>query len=822
MQHLPTYKYCGLSFVLDKPGRHDRDYLIGGYSGNYFESCLNPLTRFQCEVRDLSSDTTSFLPETKVVVLLGQDALSKYFPNHNLFAYRGSPLKLNNIIYIPTFAPQDAYDRKDYENDDESEAENESEKDYQKTKRKNWRFWLRKDLQKACRILKAGHVNLYPLPQINRFPSSNEIVRVLSEAHPRERLVVDIETRRDKKITVLSFCFIPELFSADKNLVIYTVPITRYFNELAYSRLETAHILRGLAFAFNNNVVIGHNLYFDLFILAWQYRIPFPAMVFDTMLAHHRLYCEVEKSLGHCISLYTDLPYHKDEGVFEPKTPEQEQKLWSYNAKDVWTTALVYYKIREEAKLLPGAEASQSQVMRSQRPYMTMSFQGALVDTTALVDTYNSFSNRADQMKRVLKLMTGYEINPRSSQQVSKYLYDYLGLPKPDQDPTNETTLTKLYIKYGIPSIRIILDARGAGKLASSLKFKLWQNSRFTCIWKTSGTDTFRLGSSALLRFKQERGYGSNFQNWNKKIRHIITADVEKVLGQNDQAGAEALIVAYLCPPGKFRDLFLCKIKPHTYVAMHLVPEHWAKLLGVPNIDEYLHSPITALSSLPLWSKLNQLIKDSDDDPDPSKRYYYIGKQACHALNYDATWMMFQLNSLVKSEGALRLTDQEAKRIHHLYRGNLFLEITWWHEEVQQTLEKNDRVLRNLFGYPRRFGEFWGRELFKQAYAFIPQSTVGTITNLAITELSERVYNKDPLFTEARFSILNNNHDSILWQARKELAEDCSREVKKHIERELISFRGEKFKMGSEAQIGGNWGVYDEKKNPNGLKVVKI
>ncbi len=45
--------------------------------------------------------------------------------------------------------------------------------------------------------------------------------------------------------------------------------------------------------------------------------------------------------------------------------------------------------------------------------------------------------------------------------------------------------------------------------------------------------------------------------------------------------------------------------------------------------------------------------------------------------------------------------------------------------------------------------------------------------------------------------------------------------VKQHIERDLTNFKGEKFKMRSEASAGNNWGKYDTEnpdKNPNGMK----
>ncbi len=73
-------------------------------------------------------------------------------------------------------------------------------------------------------------------------------------------------------------------------------------------------MLRALAVALRDNTVVIHNALFDLFVLAYRYGIPAPPNVYDTMLAHHRLFPEVEKSLGHCISLYTDPTLSQERG----------------------------------------------------------------------------------------------------------------------------------------------------------------------------------------------------------------------------------------------------------------------------------------------------------------------------------------------------------------------------------------------------------------------------------------------------------------------------------------------------------------------------
>src|SRR6202020_159671 len=127
----------------------------------------------------------------------------------------------------------------------------------------------------------------------------------------------------------------------------------------------------------------------------------------------------------------------------------------------------------------------------------------------------------------------------------------------------------------------------------------------------------------------KDRGLGGNLQNIEKGQREIyvsdgwsneltakcqyylqsndlsIFTDEEKenlrIFIQTDCAGAEALIVAYLCYNGDYRQLFINGIKPHSFLGMHLFKDVWAKemlsagLIGPDsgfNIMELIECPI--------------------------------------------------------------------------------------------------------------------------------------------------------------------------------------------------------------------------------------
>lgn len=827
LRHKPSFAYSGLTIILDKPSRFDDNQLLSGIAGSAFEGFLNPISRFQCDIR-LSSDPTPFIEGTKVILALGEKSLELFKLNPgnkegaHLDNYRGTPVKYGDITVIASFTPQDSFDRRDYSKDEDNEDKDDTtdngEKGHQKTKRRNWRFWLYQDTRKAVRILRSGLCVAQRTFSYDYFPSADFVIKELSTRN-NEALFIDIETDKQQNLTCFGYSF-------GNSEVVHVVPWKRYTGELAYAPEDCRKIIQAIAKAFRDNVVVCHNGSFDWFVFAYKYRVAFPRKPHDTMVAWHRCYPEIEKSLGHLISYFTDCEYHKSDGVFDPKNAADENNLWVYNGKDVSRMRMVYEGLQQEIIKL-GATASVNQAMASIRPYLTVMFKGMRIDTEKFIKKFDECEARSEQLERCLKIITGRNLNPRSSQQVSKYLYEDLGLPCPDDEqPTKEETLLKLLTKKECPSVKVILAIRGERKLASSLKFRLWNNGydnyggdgydRLTCAYVITGTDTFRLGSRKLLKFRPDPGYGTNCQNWDSfksNKRSLVIADKGKVLGQTDQAGADAVIVAYGCVRnGHYRSLFLNGIKPHIYVAMQLFKEHWATVLDVKH-EDFSVLQIPELPKYKYWKDLVDIIKKDEVK-------YYIGKKSGHSFNYDQGPNTFQTVVLKETEGVVVIPLADCKAYRQLYKYELFPEIPEWHVKVQEEI-KSKRKLANLFGFERRFHQPFGDELWRQGYAFNPQSTVGSITNIAITELQERLEQGDELLNKAAFDILQNGHDSILWQANEDYALDVAKIVKEHLGKQF-THNGVTFKMGSETKIGYNWWSHDEVKNPSGMKEVKI
>lgn len=335
----------------------------------------------------------------------------------------------------------------------------------------------------------------------------------------------------------------------------------------------------------------------------------------------------------------------------------------------------------------------------------------------------------------------------------------------------------------------------------------LLQSPRTTTLYKLAGTETFRASSSKFF------GYGGNLQNIEKSARGMYWADDGKVLVQVDQSGAEALIVSYLCRPGKYRELFLNSVKPHVFVAMNVFLDKWKVICKDLDVESFVNTPIAELKKKQGWNDLDKVIKSSDNWS-ASERYYFIAKMIVHASSYGMKGPTFQLNVLEKSRGQVVLTKSQAD---HYLMGfhSVFPEIHEWHNWVLQELRATG-CLRNLFGFPRPLTGVLDDRDYKEWLAFCPQSTVGCITHIACAALQK--------FIQASgrdWDLLGNCHDSYLAQCPAGEEKELTAKMLEFMCQDLTSFRGEKFRMKAEAQIGRNWAPQKES-NPEGLVEVKL
>jgi DNA polymerase I len=176
-----------------------------------------------------------------------------------------------------------------------------------------------------------------------------------------------------------------------------------------------------------------------------------------------------------------------------------------------------------------------------------------------------------------------------------------------------------------------------------------------------------------------------------------------------------------------------------------------------------------------------------------SKEQRKIGKTIRHATNYSAG------PKVVASR--LGCSVKDAKLFLDRYH-MMVPQLRAWHQRIQHELRRT-RSLTNLLGRKHRFTARWGDELFRSAYSYIPQSTVGDLLNMSLTKL----YNRP----ESRqwFHLMIQLHDAVYAQVpigmeQKGMA--LMRECMIH----PLSNGYETFYIDTDFKVGKYWGDMEE------------
>jgi hypothetical protein len=113
-----------------------------------------------------------------------------------------------------------------------------------------------------------------------------------------------------------------------------------------------------------------------------------------------------------------------------------------------------------------------------------------------------------------------------------------------------------------------------------------------------------------------------------------------------------------------------------------------------------------------------------------------------------------------------------------------------------------DRTLTTCHGDKRRFLGYWDTHLLDQAYAFIPQATVGRVTNRGL----RAIYNSTEQCLR-RYDPLANVHDSIPGQAFPRGWEELHEICQTLSDLMIISceYHGRHFVLRRDIKIGPNW-----------------
>ena len=232
-------------------------------------------------------------------------------------------------------------------------------------------------------------------------------------------------------------------------------------------------------FSDSNLAKIGHNLKFDLSILAEQ-GIDVAGECYDTMLAHalidpeqrHNLDTLSEDFLQYTTIRFSELVPEVKKGQPIDYSSVKPQALADYAIEDADLTLQLWELFK--AKL---EESGQAKVFYEiETPLLpvlvAMEREGILMNEATLVDTGKSLEGHIETLRESINAAAGREFNLNSPKQLGEILFDELKLvekpkkTKTGQYATNEQVLSSLAPKH--PIVANILEYRQLTKLKST------------------------------------------------------------------------------------------------------------------------------------------------------------------------------------------------------------------------------------------------------------------------------------------------------------------------------------------------------------------
>jgi len=385
---------------------------------------------------------------------------------------------------------------------------------------------------------------------------------------------------------------------------------------------------------------------------------------------------------------------------------------------------------------------------------LKMQIRGVKIDQVVRAEAYLMYEKETIELQEKLDGAVGRAINVNSSKQMQQLLYIDLKLPTKYKRGTtnvtaNEEALQMLAKQHPSPIFDLILSIRHNRKLMSTyLVDKGGKDGRIRCSYVIGGTETGRLSSR-----KSVFGTGTNLQNIPKGIcRKMFVPDAGNVFIEADLSQAEARVVAYLSEEDTLIDLFNREGDVHSQ-----------------NASRIFNKKIGDVS-----------LKDRD-----------LAKKLVHASNYGIGPRTFGYHAGVG--------EREAKVLLQKYF-DTYPKIKAWQFAVQGRLRKSRTVVTPL-GRKRTFFGRWNDKLYGEAYAFVPQGTVGDILNLAIIRFSSWMKGME---NEDEVEIMLQNHDAVLIQCNENKVEYFKKALNNAFDIPVM-IRGRELIIPVKFKVGPNW-----------------
>lgn len=542
------------------------------------------------------------------------------------------------------------------------------------------KYLIINDLKKVAKEQEFPEIKLTPL-QLHIRPDYTQTMAFLTNCYEKglEGTIIDydIETYNNE-LGSISFTF-----GDNSSLCIpFVYEKGDYFNPD-----EELQVLQKIALILEcpNIMKRGQNIIFDGHYLLRKYGIRCQSLCHDTMVAQQMIWPELPKGLDFITSIWTDIPYYKQDGKIWLQGTGSFERGWQYNCLDSIATNIAHsHQLKKITKM--GNLSTYERQCALIEPLVYMMESGIKVDMEGMRKETLNMGDQLAQLKEEFTSIAG-DINPLSPEQLCSYFYVKKQLPPYTNDgklTTDETALKRIARK-GHKEAALVLEIRKLTKRISTYTDakKIDSDGRLRCSYNPVGTKFSRISSSENLF-----GTGMNMQNIPHDLRTYLIADPGYIIYSLDGSQFENRIVAYVGNIPQMIAAFEQGIDVHNMTASLT----WSIIHGKP---------------LPI-------------DEVNSEQRQELGKRPNHAFNYGYGHKSYALKYMLPESTALQIY----KAYHKAYPG---IEHGYW-AYVRQCLAES-RTLTNLMNRVTTFLGNWNPQLLYAAYSCIPQGTCGDVIN---------------------------------------------------------------------------------------------
>lgn len=478
---------------------------------------------------------------------------------------------------------------------------------------------------------------------------------------------------------------------------------------------------------------------FDVFKLA-EKGVPVRNWRWDSLNLHHTLDPRDQHRLAYCASRDLRVRYWKDERKEEGKSASAKEarnrpRFHKYCGKDVCRTHALttryIAKVRARGLLRVYRQLSHRTALSCLRLAQT----GFNVDHAVRAEIAERERLVIAETRQAMTAMAERDLvaekglsNPR----VAAYFFDRLGCKaERGSRSTNELVLRRLWRRYkkARPMVELILRYREKGKVAQEVRATIVSSDGRLRSRYSPTAKTLRLRAGKISDDE-----GINAQNRDRKsdLRRMFIPDSGHVLIEVDQSQGESRIV-----DGMGGNVGNARVSP---LERDLHVENAAKIFDVEYDD------------------LLAAYRAGDPDADLKRQ---LGKRTRHAANYGMGGVRMSEQALVDTEGALVLDPDECDD---------------WLERMKKRAPEIEAYQAWIRGQLIETGSLtssWGMTVYftglrltqehhKEAYAWMAQHEVGTLTNQGgLNPLDEEL--QDGRWRGAK--AVQQGHDSVVVSA---------------------------------------------------------